>query len=325
MMEQCAIGIDLGGTNIKGIVMDRSGRTRHSSSIHSEAKKGADKVLKNILRLIEMLLQKEGDAGHVTGIGIGTPGFVGADGTVVGGAANLPGWKGTNLYCPILEKFGLRTTATNDVTVAALSEARFGAGRGIDNMVCMFLGTGLGGGLVLNGKVYKGKWGMAGELGHIVVQTDGLQCNCGLKGCVEQYASATGIVRNAKIICEGIPKDVLTPFAKLVQENPDTINSKIVYEYVAQQDPFALKVNDHVCDMLARAIGAILNTLSPDRIILGGGVMNAGQVIVDTVNRYAPNYCWREIWDKTEIVIAELGGNAGAMGAAELVFEEIAG
>jgi glucokinase len=321
-MEKLAIGIDLGGTNLKGIIMNEQGEGNHLSRIPTEAKKGGHKVLENILTLIEKLIQKQGSKENIIGVGIGTPGFVDRDGTVIGGAENLPGWKGTNLYDPIKQRFGLPATAGNDVTVAALAESRFGAGKGVKNMVCLALGTGIGGGLVINDQLFKGSHGMAGELGLISVETDGLQCNCGQKGCVEQYASATGIVEAAIRICKELDVKHQTPFSHEVIHKPQALTSKIVYDYVKKNDPVACRVNEYVCEKLARAIGIMVNALSPDRIILGGGVMMAGQVIVDTVSRYVPHFCWPEIWKRCDIAIAQLEENAGVLGAAGLVFED---
>jgi glucokinase len=322
MMEQLAIGIDLGGTNLKGIVMNREGEGRHLTRVPTEAKKGGQKILENILSLIEKLIQKEGSKDQIVGIGIGTPGFVDRDGTMLGGCENLPGWKGMQLYEPIQQQFGLPATAGNDVTVTALAESLFGAGKGVKNMVCLALGTGIGGGIVANGQLYKGSHGMAGELGHICVETNGLQCNCGQKGCVERYASATGIVDMAIRVCQDLDAKAQTAFAHEVLRKPQSLTSKTVYDYVKKNDPVACRVNEGVCEMLARAIGIIVNALSPDRIILGGGVMMAGQVIIDTVSRYVPQFCWPEVWKRCDLAIAQCGENAGVLGAAGLVFED---
>ncbi|NLG17402.1 MAG: ROK family protein [Fibrobacter sp.] len=323
-MEKAAIGIDLGGTNLKGIIMNDKGQGRHLTRVPTEAEKGGAHVLENILVLIEKLIAQEGSKDHISGVGIGTPGFVDDDGTVLGGAENLPGWKGTQIYKPILEKFGLKAIAANDVTVAALAEAKYGAGKGVRNSVCFALGTGIGGGIVIENHLYKGTHGMAGELGHIVVETNGIPCNCGQKGCVERYASATGIVNLAKkLSAEKKGKDE-TQFTKEVNGNPSAVTSKMVYDFVKKSDPVAMNVNEIACDMLARAVGITLNALSPDRVILGGGVMMAGQVIIDTVSKYTPRYCWPAIWERCEIVIAQLGEDAGVLGSGAMVFEELA-
>jgi glucokinase len=319
IMKHHAIGIDLGGTNLKGIVIDSSGKGRHVTRVPTEAEKGGTRVLENILKLIGILLEKEGGSTDILGIGIGTPGFVDGDGTVIGGAENLPGWKGTNIYASIKGKFGLPAVAANDVTVAALAESMFGAGRGVKNMVCLALGTGIGGGIVIDGHLYKGTHGMAGELGHIVVQTDGIQCNCGLKGCVERYASATGIVYLAReFAAKSREKSHL---ADIFAKNGETVTSKTVYDYVAKKDPVAMKAHETACEMLARACGFICNALSPDRIVLGGGVMKAGRIISDEVTIRFRKHCWEAIAQRTDIVIAECGEDAGVLGAGAMVFD----
>ena len=322
-MEKVAIGIDLGGTNLKGVIMNRAGECRHLTRFPTEASKGGAQILKNIIKLIGELAEKEKHKELIVGVGIGTPGFVDEDGTMIGGCANLPGWKGTNIYRPIAERFNLPTTAANDVTVAALAEARFGAGRGVKNMVCLAMGTGIGGGLVLDGKLFKGTHGMAAELGHIVVETNGLQCNCGQKGCVEQYGSNTGIVRNAKLLCAAIGDNEVTPFVNFVRENPETVDAKAIYDFVAKSDPIAIRLNEYVCDMIARAIGIFMNTLSPDRVVLGGGVMKAGDLILGPIKRHTSQYCWGDIYDRSKIVIAECSEDAGVLGAAAMVFDEL--
>lgn len=321
-MEKVAIGIDLGGTNLKGIVMNRDGTGRRLTRVPTEAAKGGSKILDNILALVDKLISQEGGKENIIGVGIGTPGFVDSNGTIIGGAKNLPGWMGTQLYEPIRQRFGLPATAGNDVTVTALAEWRFGAGIGVKNMVCLALGTGIGGGIVANDRLYKGSHGMAGELGHISVDTHGLQCNCGQKGCVERYASATGIAEMALTLCRRLDSQKQTPFVSEVLRAPTALTAKTVYDYVKQNDAVACSVNEAVCEKLARAIGIIVNSLSPDRIILGGGVMMAGQVIVDTVSKYVPLFCWPDIWQRCSLVVAKLGENAGVLGAADLVFED---
>ncbi len=323
-MKKLAIGIDLGGTNIKGIVIDKSGRGSHLTRIPTEAHKGGEHVLDKILSLIDILNKKTAKDEQIIGIGIGTPGFVDADGTVLGGAENIPGWKGVQLYSPIIRKFGLHAVASNDVTVATLAELKFGAGKGVKNMACFALGTGVGGGIIIDGKVYKGSHGMAGELGHIVVETNGFPCNCGQRGCIEQYASATGIVRIAREIYKDLAGKEDGALISEINKNPENLTSRLIYEFVNKKDPIALLVNEKFSDMLARAIGIVINVLSPDRIVLGGGVMMAGEVIIDSVKRHIPRYCWKDIWQRCDLTIAKLGEDAGVLGAGALVFEECA-
>jgi glucokinase len=322
-MASLAIGIDLGGTNLKGVVMSEDGAQLHTYRVPTEARKGGKQVLQNIANLVGKLIELNGGKDDIRGVGMGTPGFVDNDGLILGGAENIPGWKGNNMFAPVREKYRLPVTAGNDVTVAALAEAKYGAGRGINNMALFALGTGIGGGIVVNGHVYKGTHGMAGELGHIPVEHNGLPCTCGRKGCVEQYASATGIVTNAIALCAHMSDHERTPFVDYVNQHPDAVTSKTVYDFLAKGDPGAKAVHEFVCDHLARAVGVVIDTLAPDRIVLGGGVMQAGQVIVDTVAKYVPLYCWPTICERCDIVQAACGDSAGVVGAAALVFDEM--
>jgi len=319
-MKNSAIGIDLGGTNLKGIIINHRGEGRHLTRVPTEAQKGGAHVMENILLLISKLIEKEGSSDDIAGVGIGTPGFVNEAG-VVDGAENLPGWKGTRLYEPVMKKFGLKAIGANDATVAALAEARYGAGMGVRNMVLLTLGTGIGGGIVIDHKLFTGRFGMAGELGHIIVETGGIQCNCGLKGCVERYSSATGHVTLAKKYAAETTGADATPFTRFVLESPENVSSRTIYEFVEKGDPVALKVHETQCDMLGRLIGIICNTLSPDRIILGGGVMKSGKTITDTVSKYAARNCWPMIWEKCDLVVAELSEDAGVLGAGAMAFD----
>lgn len=320
-MKQFAIGIDLGGTNIKGIVMNHCGESSHITRVPTQAHLGGSHIMENILELIRQLIDKHGDPSTIAGVGIGTPGFIGANGAICGGAKNLPGWEGTQVFAPIVNQFGLAAYGTNDATAMALAEGKYGAGSGKQNVVFFTLGTGIGGGVITNGHVYQGAGGRAGELGHIVVETNGLPCTCGMNGCVEQYASATGIVQHALWVCRSHDEPAFGAFAKAVQESPESVTAKLVYDYAKKGDSTAIAINEYICERLARAVGAVLNTLAPDRVVLGGGVMMAGQIIVDTVSRHARHCCWPDIFDRCDIVAAELGEDAGAMGAAALVFE----
>jgi len=316
-----AIGIDLGGTAIKGAIIDEGGICGGVTRVPTEAHGGGQRIMDNILSLIEKLAAGSGGPGAFIGVGIGTPGFVDADGVILNGGANLPGWTGMQVYAPIAERFGLRASAANDVTSVALAELMFGAGRGVQNMVCFALGTGVGGGIVTNGRLYKGSHGMAGEIGHIVVETWGRPCPCGQHGCVERYASAPGIVSTAIEMAEA-DKGNPTAFADLVLENPGEVTSKLVYEYVAKGDALALRVHENACDMLGRAVGIIINTFSPDRVVLGGGVMMAGSVVLEAVKKYAELHCWPDIYKLCEIVPAQMGEDAGVLGAGALALEE---
>ncbi|NLD92495.1 MAG: ROK family protein [Fibrobacter sp.] len=318
-----SIGIDIGGTSIKGIISADNGYRSEIVRIPTEATYGGIRILDNIIRVIEHLMQRVDSSIKISGIGIGSPGFIDMDGTVLGGAGNLPGWEGIQIYTPLHQKFGIPVTASNDVTVMALAEYCYGAARGANNCVCIALGTGVGGGLIINGQIHGGTHGMAGEIGHISVDTNGRECNCGQRGCLEQYAAAPSIVAIAKAECEKEKNYHSTAFAKRVIDSPDSVTAKLVYEYVADGDPVACNVNEIICEKLARGIGIVANIIAPDRFVLGGGVMMSGDIIIDTVKRYVSRYCWRSIYERFDIRAAELGEDAGVLGAAALAMRGI--
>ncbi len=319
--DTASIGIDLGGTNIAGIILNADGTHHSYSSLPTQPDQGAPQVLKNILSLIDSLMQKCSDNMRICAVGIGTPGFVDTNGIMIGGAENIPGWKGTDLFSPINEKYGVHVSAANDVTVAAFGEAYFGAGKGVDNMICIALGTGIGGGLVINGDLYKGSHGMAGEVGHIVVEENGIPCNCGLKGCAEQYASARGIVNLAKQMASEYREK--SEFARSILADPDSLSAKTLYERVRHNDPFALKVHEYGSRMLGKLIGMLLNTLAVDRVVLSGGLMASADLIIPEVAHHVPQWCWGDIWERCEIVAGTLGDTAGSLGAAAMALEEM--
>ncbi len=322
-MKNYAIGIDVGGTGLKGVVLHDTGVRSFLTRVPTEAEKGGKSVLDKVLVLIEAIIDKHGTRKNLLGIGIGTPGAVNASGTVIGGAQNLPDWEGTNIIKPIRQRFGLPVKTANDALAMTLAEWRFGAGKGLDNIVCLTLGTGIGGGIVANGRIYKGAHGLAGELGHISVDYDGVSCSCGQKGCVECYASAAGIVRTAIGVCAGLSQNRQTEFSKLVAAKPRDLTSKTVYDYVKKRDAAALRVNEMVCEKLARIVGVAINAFAPDRIVLGGGVMNAGKVIIDTTRKYVSRYSLSGSRGRCTLAKARCGENAGVIGAAQLVFEEM--
>jgi glucokinase len=318
-----SIGIDLGGTTIKGIIAGDNGYRSEIVRIPTEASTGGVGILNNVFRVIETLMQRMDSSIRISGIGLGSPGFIDTDGTVLGGAGNLPGWEGMQIYKPLYQQFGIPVTASNDCTVMALAEYCFGAARGVNNCVCIALGTGVGGGLIINGQIHGGTHGMAGEIGHISVDTNGKVCNCGQRGCLEQYVAAPSIVAIAKEECDKVKNIHSTAFVKRVIETPNVVTSKLIYEYVASGDPVACRVNEIICDKLARGIGIVANIIAPDRFVLGGGVMMSGEIIIDTVKKYVSRYCWRSIYERFDIRAAELGDDAGVLGAAALALRGI--
>jgi glucokinase len=324
-MARYAIGIDVGGTSVKAVILSENGRASHLTALPTRPHSGPNTVLDIVLALIGGLIKKQGAVKNILGVGIGTPGTIDSSGTVIGGAHNIPGWLGTRVFKPIVKQFGLEAFACNDAAAMTLAEWRYGAAKGFSNVVCLALGTGIGGGMIIGSKLYEGASGLAGEFGHVSVDYNGVPCKCGQRGCAERYASATGIVQTAHAVCAGLGVNNRTPFSKLVEGKLLPLTSKTVFDYVKKGDPVALSVLEQVCDKLARTLGVIINTLSPERIVLGGGVMNAGSIIIDTTWEKLPRYCLADSRKNCRLVSAGLGERAGVIGAAQLVFEKMSG
>lgn len=317
-MEKLAIGIDIGGTSLKAALIGRDGGAANADRVVTP--KTGSALLDAVLGMIARQIQAAGGAEKCAGVGIGTPGFVDPEGVIFGHSVNLPGWEGTSLRATIQDRFGLHAVTVNDASAATLAEARFGAGRGVHHLVCLVLGTGIGGGIVADGRLYLGARGMAGEFGHVSVDPEGEPCGCGQRGCVERYASAPGIVRLAREMAgaRGIEE---TAFARMVRSSGDALTSRQIYDFVAAGDPVALRLNDLVCEKIARAICITINTLAPELVVLGGGVMAAGAVIVDTVKRFLPRFALPEPLAACRIALAELGEDAGVVGAGALALD----
>ncbi len=316
-----AIGIDLGGTHIVFSVINPIGKQITTMTLPTQAHKGGKHVLRNILTGIEQLIRKTPiPKKQIIGIGLGTPGAVDRQGTLIGGAQNLPGWEGTNIYRPVQNKFNLRIVASNDATIAALGEARFGAGKGKTNVVMITLGTGIGGGIVINNKVYRGTHDMAGEVGHMTIIMHGRRCSCGKKGCFETYASATGIVRTAQDFIAAYPKYNSSLLLNKLKSG-ESLSSRLIYFCAAEGDSLSLRITEQTAEYLGIGIGNLLNILSPDIFIIGGGVTNAGDFLLKPARRYIKANTWNMIFNRTKVVFAKLGDQAGVVGAATLAFD----
>ena len=249
------------------------------------------------------------------GIGMGAPGPI-TDG-VIKTAVNI-GWENYPLKQKLEETFSLPAYVTNDANCAALGELWHGAGKGLENIVCITLGTGVGGGIIIEGNIVSGITGGAGELGHIPVLDDrGYMCNCGKKGCLETVASATGIVRLATEMIQ--QKEEMESQLYTLYEQTGEITSKHVFDLAREKYPLALKVVDKVAEYLGLAFGGISSILNPEAIIVGGGVSNAGDTLLNPVKTYFNKFAFPAPAGDTKILKAELGNDAGAYGAAYLM------
>lgn len=327
MNPPLAIGIDLGGTNIKAAVVDRDGNILHRLEQPTEASRGPGPVMDDLADIVRRLSPSpsqgvsrgdgkhpplppgegrgEGTIDRVIGIGLATPGPLDLrEGRIVH-TANLPGWKDVSIRDALRQKAGLPVTLENDANAAAFGEYCAGAGRGRDDLVVLTLGTGVGAGVILNGRILHGHFDNAAELGHMIVVVDGLPCPCGQRGCLEQYASATAIVRRARQYCDA-------------HEAVPLLRAEDVANDAANGDPLCERVWDEACLYLAIACVNIQHAYNPSKIVLGGGLSNSGALLLDRVIAHFRKHTWSLHTDAPEIVLAQLGPDAGVIGAAML-------
>ena len=315
------IGIDLGGTTAKIGILNQSGEIEKKWELPTDISEEGSLIVPNIIQSIHEVLESENLAvSDFLGIGMGTPGTVNRnDGTVIG-AYNL-NWKTEQLIREQVESgTGIPFFLDNDANVAALGEQWKGAGNNEKNVSFITLGTGVGGGLVSDGNLIHGAIDAAGEVGHITVEPYGYECTCGKKGCLEQYASATGIVRLARDLAVDYTEE---SELKVLVENDEPIDAKRVFDFAKAGDAYANHVVDKVSFYLGLALGNIANILNPSTIVLGGGVSQAGDFLVEKVSKVVEEFTFPTIRSITKIKIAELGNDAGMIGAASLVINEL--
>jgi glucokinase len=281
----CYIGIDMGGTNLRAAVADtETGQIFHQRKCPTLAAEGQDAVIQRIVQLVRELIQTDGKyATEIKGIGIGVPGTPDIDTGVIQFLPNLPGkWLDVPLQAIIEEQVQLPVALINDVRAITLGEWMFGAGRGAETVACLAIGTGIGGGVIVNGQFHLGIGGTAGEFGHHVVEVDGLPCGCGGKGCLELYASGPAI---AAMGVKEVMHGHTTRIGELVDHDLNRIDAGIVVQAAKEGDPIAMGILQRAGTYLGIAVGNILGVISPQRVIFGGGVSLAGDLLLRPIDR----------------------------------------
>jgi len=318
--KTCTIGIDLGGTNIVFGLVSPQGELVHYFSRPTEGHKGPDKVMENILDGIAEILSYS-DEIEVNGIGLGSPGSIDTErGLVVQCAPNIPDWTGRQIREPIVERFGLPTFVDNDAKMAVIGEATFGAGAGKKHIFVVTLGTGIGGGVVLNGKIHRGAYYCAGEIGHATVQINGRLCVCGTEGCLEAYASGRALVEQVRERLEAGEKSLINEWAG---DQPEKITAKMVLDAAKAGDRLALDIVNLAAHYLGMGLSHFAMVFDPEMIIVGGGVALAGSILFDpTIAAYERYLYYKEI-RVAPIVPAKLGFEAGMVGAAAMAMIEL--
>lgn len=310
-MKTYCFGIDVGGTSVKCGLFHTDGTLVEKWEIPTRTENNGQNILPDVAETINAkLAEKNIDKADVEGVGIGIPGPINSRGEAAC-AVNLY-WGFTPVAQILGDLTGLKAQAGNDANVAALGEAWKGAAAGAQNIIMITLGTGVGGGIIINGKILAGSHGAGGEIGHaLVVRGEEEKCNCGNHGCLEQYASATGIVRVAGRVLAASEDD--STLREL-----QNITAKDVLDAFKAGDAVAVRIMEYVGDLLGGAIAGFTTVVDPEVIVIGGGVSKAGQPLIDCIEKYYQRYAFSSC-KETPIVLATLGNDAGIYGAAKMV------
>jgi glucokinase len=310
------IGIDLGGFGVKVALSNGDGELLVKDSIETESEKGPEHVVKGIADMVARLTETAGiTQTAVLGVGIGAPGPLDTKSGVIINAPNLK-WMNVPFREMVSRQLGLEAALENDANAAALGEWWKGAGKGTSSLVCITLGTGVGGGIVFNGEIWHGATGVAGELGHMTIVVDGRQCGCGRYGCLEAYASATAISARA---AEGLEKGQESSLKAAVSDDLRKITSKIVYQQAVAGDTFCKEIMTETSRYLAVGVANILNILNPEAVVLAGGVIQAGELLFEPLLEEVKLRIFPMAADRISVVPAELGTDAGVIGAVGVI------
>lgn len=301
------IGIDLGGTNIAAGLVNDEGVLIEKMSILTNTSRSSDKIIKDIYLLIEKMIAKTTD--KVKYIGIGIPGLVNKDMSLVLKCPNL-NWENVPLMKG-LEKLKIPIIIDNDANLAAYAEYKIGSLKNTKNSVVLTLGTGIGGGIIIDNKEFRGGYGLGSEIGHMVIGENFYDCGCGKNGCFETFASATAIIKYAEYLIKNTDK-------KSKLRDFKNITAKDVIELSKEKDEIALLTFNRFIKYLSIGIVNIINLIDPNKIALGGGISATGDYLLDNLNADIKKHLFLENYESAEIVIAELGNDAGIIGAALL-------
>ncbi len=314
--------IDLGGTKLRSIVVDGSGRVLGDDIGSSRAEEGLEVVLERIEESLDAALGKAGvKRERLASLGIASPGAVDVARGIVPNAPQLPGWQDVPLARLLGERFGLPTLLENDASAAALGEHRFGAGRGSRYMLYITVSTGVGGGIIIDGELYRGKSGAAGELGHVVIDMNGPPCRCGAHGCLESLASGTAIAKRGEELAESGDSPVL---ARL-REEEGPVTAEMMERAATMGDAASREAFRQAGHYFGVALAGFVNIFDPEVIVIGGGVAKAGDLLLEQARVTMESLAMTQPLKGVRLTVSELGELAGTMGMIVRLREEAEG
>lgn len=309
------VGIDLGGTNTKIGLLNIEGDILKSSIIKTLSSEGVEKTMERIWGVIQELAKETNiNVEDIKGIGMGIPGPV-EEQSIVAFFANFPWGTNVNIKEKLEKITGIETKLDNDANIIALGEAKYGAAKGSKSSVTVALGTGIGGGIYVNGMLISGFKGAGGEIGHMKIVKEGRLCGCGQRGCFEAYASATGLIREAVSRLTVNKQNLLYT---MIEGNIAGLEAKDIFDAAKEGDAFSLDLVDYEAEYLAMGIANILNIINPETIVLGGGVALAGDILLNPLRKKLEKYALPVTLEDLKIVQGILGNEAGIKGAVGL-------
>jgi glucokinase len=316
-MNKYSIGVDLGGTNIKYGIVSPRGKVLQKGMLSAQVNLGRGAILNNMNKAVkESLAFARQKKIKIKGIGVGSPGTVNLkNGKIEGSCPNLPQMVNVNLKDWLSKSFKFPIYVDNDANVMALAESKFGAAKGYKDALCLTLGTGIGGGIILDGKLFHGSSFAGAEFGHMTICYDGRRCNCGGIGCLEMYASAPAMVKDAKWLLRRDRKSVIR---KLIQEDPGKITTEVIFEAERKGDVLAKEVVNQACAYLGAGIASAVNLLNPQVVVIGGGVSEGGASFIRRIEKEVKKRAFPSATKNLKVVRAKLGNDAGFIGAAML-------
>ena len=319
--DDLILGIDLGGTKILTAVTNSQGKMLSRDHSITPAKKGHEAVIQSILESAHRALEQADVAiSGLTAIGVGAPGLSNPETGILFTSPNLPGWRDVPLRDIMQERLGKKTFLINDANAAALGEFYFGAARGARNFIYITISTGIGGGIVIDGEIYTGAIGAAGEVGHMTIDDNGPICNCGNRGCWETLASGTALAREAR---HRIKEGVRTSILEYAEGDLEKVTAQVIHIAAERGDSLAKELIARTGYYVGVGLANLINIFNPELIVIGGGLSNIGDMLLEPALKVAGERAYKEAFQAVRFASAELGRNSGVLGAAAFALREI--
>ena len=320
-IDDLILGVDLGGTKILTVVTNPQGEILSRDHSVTPAQKGKEAVIQSILESAHRAMRQAGvDISDLIVIGVGAPGLINSEAGILLTSPNLPGWRDVPLRDTIQEKLGKKTFLINDANAAALGEFYFGAARGSRNFIYITISTGIGGGIVIDGKIYSGAIGAAGEVGHMTIDDDGPICNCGNRGCWETLASGTALAREAR---HRIEEGMRTSILEYAEGDVGKVTARVIQDAAERGDSLAKELIGRTGYYLGVGLANLINIFNPELIVIGGGLSNIGDMLFEPAFKVAGERAYKQAFQAMRFTSAGLGRNSGVLGAAVFALQEM--